>query len=261
MLVLVLLAAIARADEIQTKDGKKIEFKALVDMGDSFEITTPTGAKVTVKKEDFDKLVLAGAKEAPLTGASFTFDKKLKLNSVNLLGVVNPKKDSVGGEWSVSGAGLAGTSAQSGHVKCQVDYPLPEEYDLAMTVERKDGKDDIFVGLVGGGRQFTVSFDSWGADWAGLALIDGNGPNASGLGIQQKVFSPGKERQLKFMVRKEGIVVQVDGKDFMAWKADWSKISVHPSLAVPKKNVVFVGIAGGGGLKIKAMTVSSPKEK
>src|SRR5947208_758449 len=99
MLVLVLLAAIARADEIQTKDGKKIGFKALVDMGDSFEITTATGAKVTVKKEDFDKLVLAGAKEAPLTGASFTFDKKLKLNSVNLLGVVNPKKDSVGGEW------------------------------------------------------------------------------------------------------------------------------------------------------------------
>jgi len=43
------------ADEIQTKDGKKIEFKSLIDEGDTLELTTPQGTKVSVKKADFDK--------------------------------------------------------------------------------------------------------------------------------------------------------------------------------------------------------------
>src|SRR5437016_7617002 len=99
------------ADEIQTKDGKKIEFKLLADEGDFWELTTPQGTKVTVKKADFDKFIPSGVKDVPLTGASFTFDKKRKLETVDLLAKVDPKKDGITGTWKAVGGGLNGVGA------------------------------------------------------------------------------------------------------------------------------------------------------
>jgi hypothetical protein len=46
------------------------------------------------------------------------------------------------------------------------------------------------------------------------------------------------------MVRKNAIVVRLDGKDFYTWEADWSKVSVNPDQAVQEKNVLFVGVRG-----------------
>jgi hypothetical protein len=106
LLAFLLLVMPAMADEIQTKDGKKYEFTLLADQGDSWELTTPHGVKVTVKKADFDKLIPSGTKEVPLTGASFTFDKKRKLETVDLLTKLgDPKKDAISGTWKMTAKG------------------------------------------------------------------------------------------------------------------------------------------------------------
>src|SRR2546427_2270047 len=104
IVVLVGIAGPGLADEIQTKDGKKIEFKALTDEGDYWELTTPQGTKVTVKKADFDKLIPSGVKEAPLTGASFTFDKKRKLTMSDILSKIDLKKDELVPTWKMAGS-------------------------------------------------------------------------------------------------------------------------------------------------------------
>src|SRR5205809_7329509 len=104
LLVLVLMTpGRLLADEIQTKDGKKVEFKVLTDEGDSWELTTPQGTKVTIKKSDFDRFIPGGVKETPLTGASFTFDKKRKLDKVDLLAKFDAKKDGLTGTWKLNG--------------------------------------------------------------------------------------------------------------------------------------------------------------
>lgn len=262
--VLVLCPLTSLADEIILKNGQVIEWKTLIDKGDTLEAEDQSGAKTIVKKEEVSKIVTLSAKggAAPLTGAAFTFDRKIKLSTVNLLATTNPKQDAIVGDWTVGGAGLIGSFSQGGHAKIQFDYAIPDEYDLTMMVERKDGKDDFIVGLVGGGgKQFTIHFDSWGANWAGIAMINGNGPNSSGLGVQQKIMNLGKERSLKFMIRRDGVVVQLDGKDFITWKADWNSISLHPTLVVPKKNALFVCFSGPAFFKVKMMTLTSPTGK
>src|SRR5581483_2395104 len=102
-MTILLLVAPGWADEIQTKDGKKIEFKSLTDEGDTLELTTPQGTKVSIKKADFDKYIPSGVREVPLTGATFTFDKKRRLETVDILTKLpDLKKDAIGGTWKMA---------------------------------------------------------------------------------------------------------------------------------------------------------------
>ena len=38
------------------------------------------------------------------------------------------------------------------------------------------------------------------------------------------VFTKGMAKTFVFMVRKEAFIVQLDGKDWFTWKADWSQV-------------------------------------
>jgi hypothetical protein len=51
VLATLILAGTVSADELVLKDGKKIEWKTITDEGDTYEVTTPQGTKITVKKE------------------------------------------------------------------------------------------------------------------------------------------------------------------------------------------------------------------
>lgn len=246
---LILLAAIvaaphAWADEIQLKDGKKIEWAALRDQGDSYEIETPQGNKVTVKKADVDKIVPTAPGSA-LTGAQFSFDAKKKLTTVDLLGRVDPKKDGLSGTWSAKGPALVGVSPShlnpmgADHGKLQISYTPPEEYDLTCTFERKDGSEDIGFGLIGGGKQVVFAFDAW-ANWSGLFDVGGQGCDKSGLGVQGKSIENNKPRTVVFMVRKDALVVKLDQKDHWIWKAEWDKCSVNPYHSIVAKNFLWI---------------------
>jgi hypothetical protein len=263
LLAFLLLVMPAMADEIQTKDGKKYEFTLLADQGDSWELTTPHGVKVTVKKADFDKLIPSGTKEVPLTGASFTFDKKRKLETVDLLTKLgDPKKDAISGTWKMTAKGLVMSNGE-GHARLPVSYSPPEEYDLSITVERQTGDVDFLLGLVGGGKQFALKFDSSHGQASGLDKINGGGPETNtipGTTVLGRFFEIKKPRTLTIMVRKEAFFMQENGKDLLAWKADWNTISLNPGFQVQEKNVLFLGV-WGSTFQVSKMTLTAPKEK
>jgi hypothetical protein len=247
------------ADELILKDGKKIEWKTLSDEGDSYEITTPQGTKITVKKDDVESFTKKKT-EGPLTGAQFTFDKKRKLTTVDLFTKIDLKKDVVAGDWKFAGGVLTGTT-NGGPSKLQTTFTPPEEYDLTLVIEQKDvAGGAIFVGLIGGGKQFTFGF---GGDWSGLEAYGGQKMQDSGIGIPGRFFQKAP-RTVTFMVRKEAFIVQADGKDYFTWKADWSKLSVIPFHAVQSQNTIFLVVSRSEvaqlSYKISRMTLTSPKE-
>jgi hypothetical protein len=247
------------ADEIQTKDGKKIEFKSLVDEGDTIELTTPQGTKVSIKKSDFDKYIPSGVKEVPLTGAQFTFDKKRKLATADLLSRVDVKKDGITGMWKQAGGAIVGSGGTNLVAKLTCAYTPPEEYDLTIEATRKEGVEDLMVGLIGGGKQFTFFFDTASSSFSGPGKVDGNDPQTSGLSIPGRFFTTGKPRAFTIMVRREVLIVVSEGKDFFSWKADWSRVSLHPALAMTAKNTLFLAV-GQAGYQITRWTVTAPKE-
>jgi hypothetical protein len=255
-LVLLLLAAIAGADELQTKDGKKIEFKNLSDEGDHWELTTPTGTKVSVNKADFYSFIPSGKKEVPLTGAQFTFDKKRKQQTTDMLPKFDPSKDVIGPEVKLQG----GVLSCKGGARVQFNFTPPEEYDLTMQVEAKENA-VLYVGLVGGGRQFCFGL---GAMCAGLEQVNGQCMWDTSIAIQGNFFKTPGAKTVVFMVRREVLIVTVDGKDFFGWKAEWDKLSVRPIYGVPSKNSLFLSNFSPNGSPVSylihRMTVSAPKE-
>ena len=135
-------------------------------------------------------------------------------------------------------------------------YTPPEEYDLTIVAERKETAGEapgIVFGLIGGGRQFGFFFDRAN----GI-----NGPfDVAGETLEYpgKVFEKGKPRTLTFMIRKDVLIVMLDGKDYMGWKADWSKVSMNAFFGVQSKNTLFFTIESATFAISKAV-VTAPKE-
>jgi hypothetical protein len=256
---LIMFCHVAFGDELILKDGKKVEWVVLRDLGDTYEVETPQGTKITVKKDDVESLAKKKAPEL-LTGASITFEKKLKLEKIDLLSRIDPKKDGITGTWRLAGGALFGQGAENMIAKCQLSAftAIPEEYDLLIEVTRKDGNDALTVGLIGGGHQFDVFFDGYFSTFSGPACYNGTSANTNGLGVPGKFFANGKPRQINFMVRKEALVIQADGKDFVTWKADWTKMTLTPVQAVPAKNTMFLSVERSG-YQITKMILTAPK--
>ena len=51
---------------------------------------------------------------------------------------------------------------------------------------------------------------------------------------------------------------KVGDKDFFTWKADWSKISLHPAYAVQNKDTLFLAV-GQSTYQITKLVITSPK--
>jgi len=256
------LAATVHADELQLKDGKKVEWVDLHDAGNSDEVTTPQGTKITVKKDDVESFATKKATEI-LTGGTISFDKKRKLENVDLVAAVDLKKDIVSGPWKMIGRSLSGGPGAAECVnKLQISgfTQIPEDYDLTVVVEKKEATNGIFFGLIGGGHQFLVGFDYSKQSTSGMVTNLGNNVK-EGRVIPGRFWSGKGQKTIKFMVRKEAFVVQVDGKDFLSWKADWSKVDLQDMWAVPAKNVFLIAIHDASNYVVSSMVMSAPKEK
>jgi hypothetical protein len=260
LVILSVLCSVVCADELQLKDGKKLEFVAFRDLGDSIEVETKQGSKVTVKRSDVERVNLTATGEAPLTGATFTFDKKRKLETVDCFAKIEPKKG-IGGDWKLSGGVLTGT-APTALINSRINLGIkpPEEYDLSFTLERTTGNDGFYIGLLGGGRSFIFQIDALNSNWTGPYLVDGKkDPATSGVGVSGTVLKNGVPRLITVMVRREALIVQVDRKDHFAWKAEWSRLSMDDHTGVTEQGTLFVGMRSGSTYQIRAMTMTTPK--
>lgn len=253
------LASVCLGDELVLKDGKTVSWKSITDGGDVYEVVTDEGAKVTIQKSDvvsFQKTKPATA----LTGATMTFDRKVKLTTTDLLKAVDAKRDAVAGSWTLAGGKLTGAPPAEGHGRFIIPVTPQEEYDLTMVVTRKNGTEDLGVGIVGGGKQVTYIFDAFNGKVCGLYLVGGRGADTNGTGVPGPVFEKAT-RTIVFMVRKQGLVVQVDGKDFFSWAADWNNVSVSPAhtTGILAKGVLYLSVYKAS-FEISRIVLSSPRQ-
>ena len=273
LLIALLLAAPAAADDLILKDGKKIEWTGLKDLGESIEVESKGGVKLEVKKSDVARIDFrshaaddsdAAKAEASLTGASCVVDKSIKLVQYDVLKAINTKA-AASGEWKLSNGTLLADGSKLGGAcaPLETSYIPPEEYDLTMTVEMLQGKNHFTTGLVGDGMQFCISLNYERAGWNGAHRIDGKNIEVSGFATKETLFPKvGTKRILQIMVRKFGFAMKVDGKDFLAFKGDWSRVTTPGGEYVAekkKKNVLFFPVKCTTAWKIHSAVVTFPK--
>lgn len=260
-LALILATLPCFADEIVLKDGRRITWKSVIDEGDSYTVETRDGKRLTLKKLEVYRFEAAAPVDPlPLTGATFAFDRKGKLETLDLLGNVNLRRDIVAGTWKAPGGRLHGTGVGGENGRIQIPHTsIPEEYDLTLAIERKAGVDNIGIGLIGGGNQFMYYFDvdpAFGV-FSGI-LVPAGAAHRRVIEKAGEVFPIGKLKTVVFMIRKEAFIVQVDGKDFAAWKPDWGTLSILPQCAVQRKDVLSISIQKSE-FEIHRMTLTNPK--
>jgi hypothetical protein len=257
LMILALLAVPCAADEVLLKDGRRVEFKSLEDSGATYTIITPEGSRVVLKRSEVDSLVKTEPATA-LTGASMSFDKKSKTESVDLLKKIEDK-DFLVGSWKILQDGSLQSPAPVGveNFCCQVRHTLPsDEYNLTLVLERTDGEDNIAVAFpVPGGSQCQFFFDIDKGKYS--AVLTPGGPEGhlkASTPVQGKQLSVKKPRTVVFMVRRTGLVVQIDGKDATTFRTDWSRIV---PLCGPQARDAFAVSALSSGVKVSRMTLST----
>lgn len=243
-LLLTLMVSTANADELILTNGKRLAWKTLTDNGDSYTVEGEDGRRTMIAKSDVERIEKAAPPQPPpLAGAAFTLDKKAI--SVNLLQALDVKKGAVAGTWKLEKGALVGVSDAAANSRLEFPMEVPEEYDLTIDVSRKEGLGDFDIGLVAGGKQFIVAFDAVNRTLSGIGYIGGQSIEQHRKAVKGPFFVDDKPRSIVCMVRKEALIVQVDGKDFLSYADGWDKLSNHAAHEVRSAKVPFLVIWKG----------------
>lgn len=220
--VILIVPTTLLADEVILRDGRSIEWRMLKDLGESLEVQTTDNRIVTIQKKDVRE-IRSTAPKSPLTGATFTGDLTKGGAPVNALALVDPKKNLAGGECRIAGGAVvcAGTGLlEIPHIPVGV-------YDVELTIERRDGEDECHIGLVAGGRPFSVQID-WGkGQCSGLSAIDGRRVYENDTRVNGRLLASRKPRTFICAVRTDRVVILCDGKELIHWKGDPKKLSLE----------------------------------
>lgn len=151
-------------------------------------------------------------------------------NGVDLLRLIDPKKDAVEGTWEMQEGSLVSYPGGRG-AKLQIPYLPPSEYDLKLVVQPK-GSVHICVMLVGGGAQFMLVFQDKNC---AIHQLD------SETMCYDNGFNSGKPVVVEISVRKSEVTVAADGRKLMGWAADWKRAVLQDYWGIPSPKALGLG--------------------
>jgi formylglycine-generating enzyme required for sulfatase activity/serine/threonine protein kinase len=160
-------------------------------------------------------------------------------NAVNLLPLVDPKKDAVNGAWEKKDAALA---ASGNLVLMRLPYRPPEEYDCR--VELSTERAQPTVGVILPTRSGNVNWALFGGK-AGFEYVDNKdlmaGPTAKDTGGWPK---PKQRGTVLIQVRRGGLKTFLDGKLFYEFPTDYANLKAHQQWTYAEKNQPALGVLG-----------------
>jgi hypothetical protein len=176
--------------------------------------------------------------EDPKGGRNSSVGRMTK-GEINLMALIDPRKDARAGIWVFEGNDLLTSAAPWG----RLEIPLvpPEEYDLRVVLTRRRGTDSFNVGLSNGQHQFMVVVDGNGGTEAGLDLIEGKGFGSNLTTYKGNLLPAAMKRALTYSVRRGHLAVSVDNTAVIEWRGEIESLSIHPGWAVSDKRSLFIG--------------------
>src|SRR5579859_3338009 len=172
---------------------------------------------------------------------------------VNLLLLVDPQRHQIGGAFQKTAAGLV-TPNGAPFARVEVPYQPPPEYDLALTVERRQGSNSFIVGLIADGARFNVMFDA--GNLGNASYLDGVGDREGAGQLTRtggKFLDTGRPAALFISVRKSQLTVTINGVKVVQWKGDYKRLGFDAGWSTPNSNAMILGSWGTEFLISKAL--------
>jgi hypothetical protein len=153
-------------------------------------------------------------------------DAAWKNDAIDLLPLVDPQKDAVGGTWVAGTNGLEATDIKCMSQKIQPPYRPAEEYDYRVSFTPIAGNADVAVGLTAKGRSFVFYMKRYASDHcSGFESINGriiaNGPTARRF----PHLELGHRYTVLVAVRKQGLKAWLDRELVAQWATDYHDMS------------------------------------
>ncbi|HLY74005.1 MAG TPA: hypothetical protein VKU80_07785, partial [Planctomycetota bacterium] len=131
--------------------------------------------------------------------------------SVDLLRLIDPAKDAIIGEWTIDHGALVSPSLPWARV--QIPYSPPEEYEIAVTIERRQGDNALGIGCYHG-TTFAMLIDGYPGlgGKSCLDTLDGITLDQNPLSVNGLFLKNNATIVVVVTVKKTGITVKVDSK-------------------------------------------------
>lgn len=160
----------------------------------------------------------------------------------DLLHLIDPAKDAIVGEWELDGAGLVSSVTQWARI--QIPYLPPDEYDLTLVAERKEGHDALAIGLTYKDVNFALWIDGFPNKngLSGLDLLEGSLIEVNPASVQGIHVVNDKPLTIGISVRKRGVTVMLNDRPLLQWRGEYSKLSPSPVWTARDPRIpLFVG--------------------
>jgi len=175
---------------------------------------------------------------------------------IDLLSRVDLHRDWNKGNWRFALTTLISDPSQQALL--QLPYVPGADYMLKARVERKQGNDAFFLGLVAGKRQVLVFIDGWTSKFSGLQLVDGKDVIENPTKHPGQLLGRNKAAEIVCTVQGDKITAAVDGRKFLDWQGDSARFSLGFGRSVPDKTALFIG-SHETGFEISRLEVQSTK--
>lgn len=165
--------------------------------------------------------------------------------SVDLLALVDPRRDGVAGEWTeheVDGRRELLAPKAFG-ARIELPYAPPEAYRLTLIVEPLDEPNGLTIGLRSGEHRFLalLGFGDAGRRVSALENIDGRNVADNPTRIDGDVFRKNLPAEIVVDVAAAGVTVTVDGRPWIDWEGKPERLSLSDYWQTPRKEALFLG--------------------
>lgn len=148
----------------------------------------------------------------------------MRTGSIDLLKLVDPVRDTLGGNWSWEGSSLVCPGGSRWALV--MPKPPPDGYRWTIVAERISGYGSLNLCLVIGGRQTMAVLEGYGNQSSGLNRLDGRTADRNETTRQGAIFQQGKPTTIVCTVGRSRVQVTCDGNPIIDWTGSPQRLSL-----------------------------------
>jgi beta-lactamase regulating signal transducer with metallopeptidase domain len=185
----------------------------------------------------FHSVEVNAVSQAPAAPVAVGEVNEKVIRTVNLLPLIDLKRDTMAGAWQLNGQGLSCDKVEG--TRLGIPYDPPTEYNLHVAFTRQEGGEtQIMFGKTD--RRVALIFFGENPLAVGLGGMDGkpwwNNPSATKVDTRRS----GVRHDVILKVRKDSLACVIDGKQVFGFKTDYSNLNEVGWWSV-KPHVIGVG--------------------
>jgi hypothetical protein len=143
---------------------------------------------------------------------------------VDLLPLLNVEKDGLYGRWARTDDGV---TFKDGHGYLEFPYHPPDEYDFRIEFTCRAGTGRVSQVVAHANRSFSYVMNATPDAGFGLGKITGKKANKNPT-TRRRALTLNERHVCTIRIRKDRVVVEVDGENMADWKTDYSDLSYPP---------------------------------